>query len=307
MSVVLGPDVYHGNVDLVPAARIAADPRFGFAIVKATEGTHYSWAETWFPDNWRALGKTRLVRGAYHFLIISQSGKEQAEFFLSTIENAGGFQKDDMHPIVDVEWSLNDGVSKQQVEDCVSEYADRIHKESHRLIRYGRSMLRDLGITHATGCDHSWVPRYNDELGPTDDIGFPEPDIWQYSNGTFNFTSWPNSAPGMRAGDMSVVLTDLKRLTIGGKAPAGLLAAAEPAEAEAEPHRPTPATWTDRDWDAFAEHLPMPGDDALRVQEFVLGQMDRRFQRPMPADQGPRRAGWRHEDDLIEIRASIKK
>lgn len=302
MSVVLGPDVYHGNVDLIPAARIASDPRFGFAILKATEGTHYSWAQTWFPDNWRALGATRLVRGAYHFLIVGQSGKEQAEFFLATVENAGGFGDDDMHPIVDVEWKLNEDAKAQQVEDCVGEYADRIHQEGRKLIRYGRSMFRDLKITSATGCDHAWVPRYNDELGLTDDIGFAEPDMWQYSNGTFNFTSWPSAAPGMGPGDMSVVLTDLARLTIGGAAPSGLRAA---EEAPAEPHRPTPASWNDRDWEALAAHLPRPGDDELRVQEFVLGQMDRRFARPMPADQGPRRAGWRHEDDLIHIRSKL--
>jgi hypothetical protein len=301
MSVVLGPDVYHGNVDLVPAARIAADSRFGFAIVKATEGTRYSWATSWLPPNWRALGDTRLVRGAYHFLLVRQSGKDQAEFFLQSVDGAGGLGDGDMHPIVDVEWKLNEGVSAQQTADCVAEYADTIHQAGHKLIRYGRSMFRDLGITSATGCDFAWVPRYNDELGPTDDLGFPEPDMWQYSNGTFNFTAWPSAAPGMGPGDMSVILSDLARLRIGGAPPAEF----REAGAAGDGHKPTPANWTDRDWEALAAHLPRFDDDAMRVQEFVLGQMDRRFSRPMPADQGPRRAGWRHEDDLIEVRAKL--
>src|SRR3954447_18284835 len=302
MTDVLGPDVYHANVALIPAASIADDPRFGFAILKATEGVSYRWAESWLPQNWKALGATRLARGAYHYLIGAHSGKEQAEFYLRSVEAVGGFRDTDLHPIVDVEWKLNDGATATQVTDCVQEYAEAIHAEGHKVIRYGRSLFRDLGITSATGCDHSWVPRYNDELGPTDDIGFAEPDIWQYSNGTFNFTSWPSAAPGMGPGDMSVVLTDLARLTIGGAAPAGLRAA---EEEPAEPHRPTPASWNDRDWEALASHLPRPGDDELRVQEFVLGQMDRRFARPMPADQGPRRAGWRHEDDIIHIRSKL--
>jgi len=302
MTDVLGPDVYHANVELVPADRIAADARFGFAVIKATEGISYSWAESWFPQNWRAIGETRLVRGAYHFLIVHHSGKDQAEFFLRTVEGQGGFRDTDMHPIVDVEWKLNDGVTAQQVVDCVGEYADTIHAAGHRVIRYGRSMFRDLGITSATGCDFSWVPRYNDELGPTDDIGFPEPDLWQYGNGRYNFTAWPDGAPGLRPGDMNVVLTDLERLTVGGTAPPAIRTPETPVAAA---HRPTPATWSDEDWEALAAHLPRPSDDDDRVQEYLLGQLDRRGNRPIPADQGPRRVGWRHEDDLIAIRKSI--
>jgi hypothetical protein len=301
MTDVLGPDVYHANVALIPAARIADDPRFGFAILKATEGVSYSWAESWFPQNWKALGKTRLARGAYHFLIVAHSGKEQAEFFLRTVEAVGGFQDTDLHPIVDVEWGLNDGATAPKVADCVQEYAETIHAEGHKVIRYGRSMFRDLGITSATGCDFSWVPRYNDELGPTDDIGFPTPDLWQYGNGRYNFTSWPDGAPGLRPGDMNVVLTDLARLTVGGSAPPAVRSTAKPAAG----HRPTPAAWTDEDWEALAAHLPRPSDDDDRVQEYLLGQIDRRGNRPIPADQGPRRVGWRHEDDLIAVRKSI--
>jgi hypothetical protein len=78
-------------------------------------------------------------------------------------------------------------------------------------------------------------------------------------------------------------------------------------EAPAAPSskRATPATWTDQDWEALEAHLPRVSDDALRVQEFVLGQLDRRGNRPIPADQGPRRVGWKHEDDLIALRKSI--
>jgi hypothetical protein len=302
MTDVLGPDVYHGNVDLVPAARIAADARFGFAVIKATEGVSYSWAESWFPQSWKAVGATRLVRGAYHFLIVDRSGKEQAEFYLRTIEANAGFRDADMHPIVDVEWKLNDGATKQQTVDCVEQYAETMHAEGHRVIRYGRSMFRDLGITTSTGCDFSWVPRYNDELGPTDDIGFPKPDLWQYGNGQFNFTAWPDGAPGMRPGDMNVVLTDLARLTIGGSAPP---VAAATARSKGAGHRGTPASWSDEDWEALAAHLPRTSDDDDRVQDYILGQLDRRFSRPVPADQGPRRAGWKHEDDLIAVRKSL--
>ena len=301
MSPVLGPDVYHGNIDLVPAARIAADPRFGFVILKATEGTRYSWAETWLPPNWKAVGKTRLARGAYHYMLFDQPGKEQAEFYLQSVEAAGGFKDGDLHPIFDAEWKLNDGATAPQVEDCIGDFVDKIHQEGHKVIRYGRSLFRDLGIGTATGADFGWIPRYNDELGPTDDIGFADPHMWQYSNGTFNFTANPSSAPGMGPGDMSVVLTDLERLTVGNVAPVAL------REAPAAPsaRRATPATWTDQDWEALEAHLPRVSDDALRVQEFVLGQLDRRGNRPIPADQGPRRVGWKHEDDLIELRKSL--
>jgi Glycosyl hydrolases family 25 len=300
MATVLGPDVYHGNVDLVPADRIAADPRFGFVILKATEGVEYPWASTWFPANWRALGETRLARGAYHYLILRRPGKDQAEFLLQTVEAAGGFRDTDLHPIVDVEWKLNDGATEHQVLDCLAAFADRIHREGHKVIRYGRTLFRDLSIATPTGCDLAWVPRYNDELGPTDDIGFPEPDLWQYTNGEFNFTPWPGAAPGMRPGDVSVVLTDLGQLTVGGAAPR-----LRQARAAARPKTPSPASWSDADWEAFESRLPRPGEPEMRVREFVLGQLDRRAGRPRPAEPGPRQAGWLHEDDVIAIRKAV--
>ena len=303
MTDVLGPDVYHANVDLIPAARIAADPRFGFAVIKATEGVAYPWATTWFPQNWKAIGDTRLARGAYHFLIVRHSGKEQAEFFLQTVEANGGFRDTDLHPIVDVEWKLNDGATPQQVTDCVEEYAATMHAEGHKLIRYGRSMFLDLGITSALGCDFSWVPRYNDELGSTAEIGFPEPDLWQYGNGQFNFTSWPDAAPGLRPGDMNVVLTDLDRLTVGGAAPAGLAAArgAGPGAA-GDKHRPTPATWSDEDWEASrrttrGRATTTTGCSSTCSARWTAGSTGRSRREP-----GARRAGWRHEDDLIALR-----
>jgi len=302
MTTVLGPDVYHGNIDRVPAARIADDPRFGFVILKATEGTSYSWAKSWLPQNWSALGDTRLARGAYHYLLFAKSGKEQAEFYLESVDAAGGFGDGDLHPIFDAEWKLNEGVGKDAILDCISDFITVIRAEGHKVIRYGRTLFNDLHITTDTGADFAWIPRYNNELEPEDHVGFAEADLWQYTNGRYNFTPWPNAAPGMRPGDVSVVLTDLARLTRSGVAPADLREANIPAA----PHRPTPSTWSDKDWEAFADHLPLPTEEEQKVQEFVLGQMDRRFARPEPAEQGPRRAGWRHEDDVIAIRKSIE-
>jgi hypothetical protein len=106
----------------------------------------------------------------------------------------------------------------------------------------------------------------------------------------------------MRPGDMNVVLTDLARLTIGGSAPP---VAAATARSKGAGHRGTPASWSDEDWEALAAHLPRTSDDDDRVQDYILGQLDRRFSRPVPADQGPRRAGWKHEDDLIAVRKSL--
>jgi len=305
MSPVLGPDIYHSNVDLVPAARIAEDPRFGFCILKATEGTEYSWAERWFPQNWKAVGKTSLIRGAYHFMIVSHSGKEQAEFYLQTIEANGGFRDVDMHPIFDLEWKLNDGATKEQVLDCAGEFVEKVNQEGHRVIRYARSMLRDLGITSDMGCNFAWCARYNDELGPTDDIGFSQADLWQYTDGKDNFTTNPKSAPGIGPGDMNVLLTDLDRLTIGGSAPVVAMERDDDEVLTPPAHRPSPASWTEADWEAIDLHIGRPSEDEQRVREFALGQMDRRFRRPEPADAGPRRAGWRHEDDLIAIRKSL--
>ena len=135
-------DLYSGDLCGKPnwEAVIAAESFVG-AIIKATEGLAFD--TSWFSTNWQLLKSisperygTTWFRGAYHFLKFGQSGKDQADFFLKAIDDAGRFDVGDIIPIVDVELG-NDGkpdergrvhprnsnwdASAEQIIECTSE------------------------------------------------------------------------------------------------------------------------------------------------------------------------------------------
>src|ERR1700748_634074 len=60
---VLGIDVSHNNGQVDWSAVGGSDVKFAF--IKATEGS--SIVDDRFDENWKALGDTHLLRGAYHF------------------------------------------------------------------------------------------------------------------------------------------------------------------------------------------------------------------------------------------------
>jgi lysozyme len=68
---------HQGTVDW----RAVAEDGIEFAYVKASEGGDFTDAR--FDANWRAAGEAGLERGAYHFLTLCRSGREQARHFLS--------------------------------------------------------------------------------------------------------------------------------------------------------------------------------------------------------------------------------
>ena len=94
-EIVEGIDVshYQGIIDW-PTVE-GADIRF--AYIKATQGT--KWVDPRFVENWSAVAKTTIRRGAYHFLEPDVDGTAQAKHFLKTVE----LKKGDLLPVVDVE------------------------------------------------------------------------------------------------------------------------------------------------------------------------------------------------------------
>lgn len=73
------------------------DTSINFCIIKATEGVN--WKDSKFNYNWIECGKTKIYRGAYHYFRPNKSGKEQAKFFLETVN----FKKGDILPVIDIE------------------------------------------------------------------------------------------------------------------------------------------------------------------------------------------------------------
>ena len=107
---VHGIDVsrYQGRIDWKRVASMKVnDIQIDFAFIKATEG---SWMrDPQFPSNWRNAGRTRIIRGAYHYFLPNISPKDQARIFTKTVKLKPG----DLPPVVDVEETR--GMTPEQV------------------------------------------------------------------------------------------------------------------------------------------------------------------------------------------------
>jgi len=100
---IYGIDVSHHN-GVVDWA-IVAQRGVRFAYIKASQGDRFR--DSRFAANWAAAGKnTTIRRGAYHFLTPDRSGKDQAKIFLAILDAAGGLKKDDLTPVLDLEWAF---------------------------------------------------------------------------------------------------------------------------------------------------------------------------------------------------------
>jgi lysozyme len=107
-ELFFGTDVSHydGVIDWSKARQ----QEIRFAYVKATQGVQST--DNTFARNWADLGKvwdndkTRIYRGAYHFLSAQGDAKAQAQHFLSKL---GSVLPTDLPPSVDVEWDAPPG------------------------------------------------------------------------------------------------------------------------------------------------------------------------------------------------------
>lgn len=207
-------------------------PDFVGAIIKATESTASD--VSWFNKNWPAIMKaggdrygTTWFRGAYHFLKFNTSGRDQADFYLKTVDKAGGFDVGDIIPIVDVELG-NDGrpdehghrhprnsnwdASAQQIIDCTSEWAARVKSATgQQVMLYGNGAMRDKSINDRMNCDWLWIPRYTSTLPKQmyERAGWDLPKVamWQYcGDGTAALAGYPNAITNFGKVDISVVL-----------------------------------------------------------------------------------------------------
>jgi lysozyme len=82
------------------------DVKISFAFIKATEGR--SLQDPLFKTNWENIGKTGIIRGAYHYFVPTRSASEQAQNFIANVMLVKG----DLPPVLDVEKLGNQGAAK---------------------------------------------------------------------------------------------------------------------------------------------------------------------------------------------------
>lgn len=161
------------------AGPMMVDGSKNWPLVKNAAADRYG--KTWF-------------RGAYLFLNFWQDGVAQADNYLDTAKDAGGWDKGDIIPIIDVELGQdgkdgkhkrnpNQDATPQQIIDCTTACAQKLKSVTGRKVMlYGRGAMRDKSIKNKMGCDVVWNPAYTPtmimhglEAWTMDDVV-----LWQY-------------------------------------------------------------------------------------------------------------------------------
>jgi GH25 family lysozyme M1 (1,4-beta-N-acetylmuramidase) len=76
-------------------------PNIRFAIARVSSGTVR--VDTRFGQDWAAMKRLGLVRGAYQYLTPRFSAKVQADLFVRRLNEEGGLEADDLPPVLDME------------------------------------------------------------------------------------------------------------------------------------------------------------------------------------------------------------
>lgn len=197
----------------------AGDPWRG-VVLKATQGCYYSggsWLQRYWPAV-RRVGADRYgvdwIRGCYHYADFSLPPKAQADYFLSTVDRAGGFGPGDVIA-VDVErGGQRATLTKQLVIDVTSGFAEAVHASTGMpIILYGGELIRSLGITDHMRCEALWTARYAPTLPREsyEGMGWALTDLWawQYAGATghgveSHLADYPSTTPA-GAADISAV------------------------------------------------------------------------------------------------------
>lgn len=170
--VLYGIDVSHYQ-KRIQWDTVAAKEELHFAFVKATEGHDYS--DSLFCNNWEALERLGIVRGAYHFFRAYGCGEDQALHFLRTVEMRPG----DLAPVLDIE--RTDGIDPAIMRQEAAIWLQVVEKHlGVRPIIYSNQHFYERYLAGYFDQYPLWVARYSEEQ-PCLDSG-KEWSIWQYSN-----------------------------------------------------------------------------------------------------------------------------
>jgi lysozyme len=102
---------------------VLANQKVHFVYVKASQDVRYR--DCRFGDYWNALGELHSVnaplRGAYHFLTSTSSGKDQASSYIKLRQLNGGFDQKELPSVLDLEWDKTPDVPDRWVTKSADE------------------------------------------------------------------------------------------------------------------------------------------------------------------------------------------
>lgn len=221
-----------GVIEDPPWESLLADPRVTGVWLKATDGIRWSDAYVhWFVRNFRRVaslvGDRRgrsFVLGGYSFVQTTLSGRKQADYMMSVLQQAGWTPGVDMVPVMDIEEGgathPNRKATNQQVVDAGHDFSERVRElTGGGTMLYGRGTMRDRKIVDTFGADRVANPSYtarmvvNGLIPPwtLDDIV-----LWQYCGdgvGDSSVTKLPLKMAGHGI-DLSVAIHGARKPTL---------------------------------------------------------------------------------------------
>ncbi len=176
----IGIDISHYQGNLMD--EIKGHDYLDFVICKATQGITYTDED--FDKNWRLIKEKGLIRGAYHFFVVSDDPEDQAKHFYDTVPDLG---IEDIAPIVDVEeLSLSQDTSSRVLQDRLKEFLMVVEEKfGRRPMIYSNYAFAQEYLKDDWLADYPlWIADYNGKSSPAIpntwvDVGYK---IWQKNN-----------------------------------------------------------------------------------------------------------------------------
>jgi lysozyme len=172
-----------------------------FVVVRATAGTNY--VDKQFKNNWKAVRKLAVIRGAYHYFRPDENSSAQAENFIKTVQLKPG----DLPPILDIE-RVSSVQSLHNLRKGLRNWLNLV--EAHYGVKpfiYSGKKFKESFLEEEFSGYRFWIAAYT--VTQTD---FPPQQLfWQFSES--------GAIPGIRGSvDLNIYRGDanaLNRLTIG--------------------------------------------------------------------------------------------
>jgi lysozyme len=174
----MGVDVshYQGDIDWGQVK----DSGISFAFLKATEGTTF--IDDTFVQNLQNARAVGIKVGAYHFMRATSAteARKEADYFISLINDNGGFGVLDLPPVLDVEIATAD--TKQQITTIVRAWIRRVNNITGRQpIIYTYPYFADQYLDVSLSDIPLWLANYDVDQ-PADRAGWTHWTFLQYSD-----------------------------------------------------------------------------------------------------------------------------
>ncbi len=171
LSVGFDVSQYQGDINWKLADSI--DNRFAldFVFIRATAGKDA--VDEKFYHNWILSGKTKLLRGAYHYYRPNENSVEQAQNFIATVK----LRKGDLPPVLDIE-QIPEEQSMDSLKQGLKRWLRIVEKHygTKPIIYTGESFYNDF-LREDFGRYDFWIANYNFFIESIDDEWL----MWQFS------------------------------------------------------------------------------------------------------------------------------